>query len=467
MDSIDALVYVVDIHTYEILFLNKYGKDVWGNIEGKVCWERIQSGQKGPCPFCTNDRIVDADGKPTGVYKWEFQNTVNGHWYDCRDSAIRWLDGRLVRLEIASDITERKRIENELIFTNIILSTQQEVAIDGILVVDNSGRIISYNKQFVDLWGITEDVIASKSDERALQLVLEKLDNPQEFQSRVKYLYENKDEKSREEILLADGSVFDRYSSPMKSRDGKYYGRVWFFRDITKLKNAERLLKQFNEELEKKVTARTEELNQSLEEKVLLLREIHHRVNNNVQIMISLLNLQIRSIKDATAQHALQEARNRLKAMSIVYEILYRSKDLSKIDIGEYIISLTKNLYYLYNKDPATISCAMDIPEIRMDISRAIPLGLILNELISNSLRYAFPDGMSGSITISSRTEGSDNIIILRDNGIGLPAGFDWKTTETLGFSLVSSLLDQIDGSMELEQDKGSMFIIRIPQQGE
>jgi PAS domain S-box-containing protein len=114
LDGLDALVYVIDVETFELLFINKYGKNTWGEIEGQTCWKTIQSGQKGPCPFCTNDRLIGRDGNPTGVYQWEFQNTKTGKWYDCRDSAIRWLDGRIVRLEIATDITGRKKVEEAL-----------------------------------------------------------------------------------------------------------------------------------------------------------------------------------------------------------------------------------------------------------------------------------------------------------------------------------------------------------------
>ncbi len=114
LNSLDALVYVADMDTHELLFINDYGKTVWGNdAEGKYCWEVLQDAS-GPCNFCTNDQLVSEAGEPTGVHVWEFRNTVNGHWYQCRDQAIRWVDGRLVRMEIATDISDRKMLEEEL-----------------------------------------------------------------------------------------------------------------------------------------------------------------------------------------------------------------------------------------------------------------------------------------------------------------------------------------------------------------
>ncbi len=114
LDSLDALVYVCDMETHKLIFFNQYGKSIWGDAEGHTCWKVLQAEQTGPCAFCTNDRLIDESGKPTGVYVWEFQNTVNGRWYQCRDQAIYWVDGRLVRMEIATDITARKQIEDEL-----------------------------------------------------------------------------------------------------------------------------------------------------------------------------------------------------------------------------------------------------------------------------------------------------------------------------------------------------------------
>lgn len=115
LDSLDALVYVSDMQTYEMLFINKYGRSIWGEIQGKNCWKVLQAGQDGPCAFCTNSRLLDEFGAPAGVYVWEFQNTVNKRWYQCRDNVIHWTDGRLVRMEIATDITARKHAEEELL----------------------------------------------------------------------------------------------------------------------------------------------------------------------------------------------------------------------------------------------------------------------------------------------------------------------------------------------------------------
>jgi PAS domain-containing protein len=114
LNSLDAVVYVADMQTYELLFVNQYTKDLMGDITGKICWQTLQAGQTGPCEFCTNKYLLDEKGEPTGVYRWEFQNTVTGSWFDVRDRAIRWPDGKLVRLEIATDITERKKLEEDL-----------------------------------------------------------------------------------------------------------------------------------------------------------------------------------------------------------------------------------------------------------------------------------------------------------------------------------------------------------------
>ena len=114
LDSLDALVYVSDLNSNELLYLNAYGRKLWGEPKNRKCWQVLQANQSAPCEFCTNDKLVDRDGKPTGVYVWEFQNTVNQRWFQCRDQAVLWPDGRLVRLEVATDITDRKLMEEQL-----------------------------------------------------------------------------------------------------------------------------------------------------------------------------------------------------------------------------------------------------------------------------------------------------------------------------------------------------------------
>jgi len=136
VNSIDALVYVVDMKTYEILLVNKFGVDTWGDIEGKICWQAIQKGQTGPCEFCTNDRLIGPDGKPTEGVNWEFQNTFNNRWYDCHDKAIYWPDGRIVRMEIATDITNRKRAEEALRESESKYRLLADNASDVIFVLD-------------------------------------------------------------------------------------------------------------------------------------------------------------------------------------------------------------------------------------------------------------------------------------------------------------------------------------------
>jgi len=114
LNNIDVIVYVADMRTHEILYINAYTRKIFGDIEGKICWQALQAEQNEPCSFCTNDKLINSEGEPTGSYHWEFQNTVTGQWFDIRDTAIKWGDGKIVRLEVAADITDRKKMEEEL-----------------------------------------------------------------------------------------------------------------------------------------------------------------------------------------------------------------------------------------------------------------------------------------------------------------------------------------------------------------
>ena len=314
LNSMDAAVYVSDLKTYELLFVNNYVRDLFGNIVGQPCWKTLQSGQSGPCSFCTNDKLLDAAGNPKGIYHWEFQNTVNGNWYDIRDRALTWINGRIVRMEIGTDITERKKAE--------------------------------------------------------------------------------------------------------------------------------------------------EQIKQSLREKEALLREIHHRVKNNMAVVSSLLSLQAEQIKDATVRSIFEESQQRVKSMALVHEKLYQTKDLSSIDFEDYIKSIVSEIISLYRIDTNAITTEINIEGIQLDLESAVPCGLIVNELLTNVFKHAFPDNGRGVLSIHfTKTDGAYTLTI-KDNGVGLPKGFDYKETGTLGLQLVNVLTKQLRGTLRIESDKGMEVVV-------
>jgi len=164
MNSIDAIIYIADMKTYEILFINAYMRRIWGDIEGQICWKTIQNEQNGPCDFCTNDKLLTPDGQPAGIYHWELQNTKTKRWFDCRDLAIKWMDNNLVRMEIATDITDRKKMEvalqQSLDFQEKILSESPV----GISIYNaETGQCLATNKSMAKIVGSTEKEILSQN----------------------------------------------------------------------------------------------------------------------------------------------------------------------------------------------------------------------------------------------------------------------------------------------------------------
>jgi PAS domain S-box-containing protein len=208
-----------------------------------------------------------------------------------------------------------------------------------------------------------------------------------------------------------------------------------------------------------------ENLRASLAEKEILLREIHHRVKNNMQVMISLLNLQAQASRDAAVVTLLKESQNRIRTMAIVHEKLYRSGDLSCIDFSEYIESLAVHLFQFFSVDSSRIRLKRETEPIQLDINNAIPCGLILNELISNSLSHAFPGSRGGEVTVGLFRRPDDRLeVFVRDDGAGFPAGLDFRKTETLGLQLVNLLVGQLDGEIEMRGGKGAEFRIVFPE---
>jgi len=206
---------------------------------------------------------------------------------------------------------------------------------------------------------------------------------------------------------------------------------------------------------------RSEKIKQSLLEKEILLQETHHRVKNNMQIISSLLNLQSTYIKDRTCTKILKDSQNRIRAMALVHEKLYSSDNLANINFNEYVTALTQNLFHSYGVNTGRIKLKLETEKIPFDIDTAIPCGLIINELVSNAIKHAFPDGKEGEIVITLRSRDESIDLIISDNGIGIPDIIDFRTTESLGLHLVTILVeDQLEGGIVLDRTTGTVFQI-------
>ena len=204
-----------------------------------------------------------------------------------------------------------------------------------------------------------------------------------------------------------------------------------------------------------------EGLKQALEDKDMLIKEVHHRVKNNLLIIQSLLNLQSMKIEDEDTKGLFLESQNRVKAMSMIHERLYQSSDLSSVDFPEYVRSLVTLLYRNYKMDSSKVTLKTEVPEITLDIDTIIPCGLIINELVSNAFKYAFPEG-KGELYVGMEKEGGNNVLVVKDDGIGLPEEINLYDTKTLGMQIVQALSNQLGGDPEIIRDKGTEFRILI-----
>lgn len=204
-----------------------------------------------------------------------------------------------------------------------------------------------------------------------------------------------------------------------------------------------------------------EAIKESLREKEALLTEIHHRVKNNMQIISSLLNLQSQYVEgDQMAADVLKESQNRVKSMAMVHEKLYQSDNLTEIKIDDYIKRLVSDLFYSYNILQDQINPLIDVEKIRFNMETAIPCGLIISELVTNSLKHAFPEKRKGEIRVSLKILNNKYVLVVSDDGVGLPNELDFKKTNTLGLKLVNSLVNQVDGEIELDKSHGAEFTI-------
>jgi PAS domain S-box-containing protein len=203
----------------------------------------------------------------------------------------------------------------------------------------------------------------------------------------------------------------------------------------------------------------------SLREKEVLLQEIHHRVKNNLQVISSLLDLQSQQIEELAMLEVFRESQNRVKSMALVHEKLYQSKNFARINFAEYTESLVSYLFKAYELTPGHVVFNLDIEETHLNIDTAIPCGLIINELVSNALKYAFPDNRKGAISISLKSDEEKYFTLsIKDDGVGIPKNLNATNVQSLGLQLVKVLTKQLKGKIKIDHDKGSQFLIRFSE---
>lgn len=205
-----------------------------------------------------------------------------------------------------------------------------------------------------------------------------------------------------------------------------------------------------------------EKIKASLQEKEVLLKEVHHRVKNNMQVISSILNLQSSYVKDTYALNLLKECQNRIKSMAFIHEALYQNKNFESVNFTEYISTISKNLLHSYSVGGEKIRLVLTLDNLFLNLDTSIPCGLIINEILSNSLKYAFPDNREGIIFVTLKNNSKKIHIEVGDNGIGIPESIDIKNTQSLGLQLVDTLVEQINGTLVLQRTKGTKFIIEF-----
>ena len=362
-------------------------------------------------------------------------------------------------VSVIRDITERKRMEHALRDSEEMSRGMLESAATGIYLVQD-GKFKYVNPLFSGISGYAPaellgsdsmDYIHPDDREIARIKVIENLkginDLPHEFR------FMRKDGQSTW-ILEKVASI-------------EYKGRraaIGSFMDISERKRIEEVLRQRSQDIEQ----RTNQLLAALEEKELLLREVHHRVKNNLAAIIALMQMQRKTLGEPAMTAAFSDLENQIRSMSLIHERLYQSHDLSQIDFQDYLSALVSHLRTSLNT-PRDFRCSVKAKGIALELDTAVPVGMIVNELVTNALKYAFPDNRPRrgadqcEITISLERKDAAYTLIVDDNGVGLPEGLDLATTSTLGLRLVKMLgAHQLGGKLTLNRARGTRFVLKF-----
>jgi PAS domain S-box-containing protein len=351
---------------------------------------------------------------------------------------------------VARDITERKRAEDLLNKSKEFAETVLGSMKDAISIIDvNNFRITDANSVFLKNYGMKKEEVIGKSCHEITHKRTQPCIPPDDICPLMDTLKSGEYSATEHVHHLKDGEI--RYvevsTSPIMDENGRMTKVIHITHDITDRKLAEVKIKA------------------SLEEKEVLLREIHHRVKNNMQIVASLLNLQSQNIEDKKYKNLFIDSQTRIYSMALIHENLYQSESLAQINLKEYIDGIVSNLFESYGHK-SNIKLEINVENILINIDNAVPCGLIINELVTNSFKYAFPDGRQGIIKISVKSDDNNTIqISISDNGIGIPKDLDIRNTKSLGLRLIIGFAEsQLHGEIILNRDNGTEFQINFRQ---
>jgi PAS domain S-box-containing protein len=333
--------------------------------------------------------------------------------------------------QMAADLQERTVSRDHL--DNIIRSMREML-----IVTDGDLRIRYVNPAACDELGFTPDELVGKP--------LEELFIPEDFRFEVP-LVEVLAPGMECRMKSNEGEQFPVHCSvaAMSDAAGRFDGVVCVASNISQQKEAE------------------SQILASLREKELLLKEVHHRVKNNLQVISSLLSLQAQELRDPEAIRHFQESQGRVRSMALIHEQLYRSNDLAQIEFADYLEELILHLRHSYGNSAARIAVELDVEPLPLTLDLAIPCGLIVNELISNALEHAFPDCRSGEIRVRFRRNGTAYCLEVADNGVGMRSGPVGGNHSSLGMKVVQALVRQLHGTLDIRQDGGTRFLLRFP----
>jgi PAS domain S-box-containing protein len=394
-------------------------------------------------------------------------------WVSCHGLVVHEPSGKPIRVVgTAVDISERKRVERELLFRKTLLESQTEAAIDGILVVDPVGRMISFNRRFVEMWGIPPEVVAARSDEAAIGSVLHKLADPEGFLSRVRYLYGHPNEESQDELCLKDGRTFDRYSAPVRDSDGGYYGRVWYFRDVTEKHHQDEELRQSASRLQ-----------MALDELNTFAYTVAHDLRAPLRAMAGfsrLLELEYGRALDQEAQdyvRRIAEAAERMDKLIqdlLAYSRVSRlSMRIETVDLGELLSEVLGRFQPEFQQRQARLDVIEPLPSV---LAYRVALDQVLANLISNAVKFVAP-GTRPEVRIQcEKTEERVRLSVL-DNGIGISPdqqdrifGVFERLHPTeypgtgIGLAIVKRAMERMGGrvGVEIRPGGGSSFWIEL-----